>query len=113
MIAGVALGKGSIDCEACFRMLSDDSPLERINIEVCYDYRAPFRRERSPSSDGRLGEGAFTLAESPYEPSYIAPPQGRRTKAEDLNMIGWQDQAVLDSVRDMKNVRARLLPESD
>jgi len=44
VVAGVTLVQGSTNCEESFRILAEESPLERINIEVCYDYRAPFRR---------------------------------------------------------------------
>jgi len=38
MVIGVPLGKGNIDLAECFRILDQQSPLKRINIEVCYGY---------------------------------------------------------------------------
>ncbi|MCK5802449.1 MAG: sugar phosphate isomerase/epimerase, partial [Lentisphaeria bacterium] len=41
LVVGVTLGRGSIDCHECFRILAEESPLDRLIIEVCYGYSAP------------------------------------------------------------------------
>jgi sugar phosphate isomerase/epimerase len=107
-VAGVAIGRGNIDCEECFRILAQDSPLKLVNIEVCYDYRAPFRRPREEGASTRLGAGAFTLVEPPYEASFIAPPTSRRSEEQDQQMIEWQDQAVVESVAFVKGLDGKL-----
>ena len=108
LVAGVTLGKGSIDCAACFRILAEASPLERINIEVCYDYRAPFRRPQSHGAGATLGQGAFRVLAPPFEPSYIAPPTHKRSALEDERLPEWQDQAVVESVAFVKGLNEQL-----
>ncbi len=104
-IAGVTIGRGSIDCDECFRILATESTLDRVNIEVCYDYRAPFRRTEEKGAGARLGEAAFQVVEPPYDPAYVAPPTGRRSATEDRQMIDWQDQAVAESVQFVKRLK--------
>jgi sugar phosphate isomerase/epimerase len=105
-VAGVAIGSGSMDCAECFWILAEDSPLTRINIEVCYDYRAPFRREKP--ADFSEDFAAFAVRPAPYDPSWIAPSSHLRTRQVDANLVEWQDQAVRTSVAYVKMLRDAL-----
>ena len=73
LVVGVPLGVGSIDCRECLRILAEESPLERLAIEVCYGYSAPFRRSQERGPGGRLGEGAFRVVEGPFDPARVVP----------------------------------------
>lgn len=106
VVAGVTLGQGNTNCEESFRILAEESPLDRINIEVCYDYRAPFRRPVGPDSQSE--SEAFRLIEGPHDPRFIAPPLARRTPDEDQKMVAWQNDAVRESVRFVKELNANL-----
>jgi len=119
MIVGVPLGRGSIDCAECFRILSEQSPLERINIEVCYGYIAPFRVPVDEAYGASLDHACFRVHHPPYDPAIVAPHVLRaldgdrelqsfawldlasmaRTEAERRDLLARQDQAVVDSVR--------------
>jgi sugar phosphate isomerase/epimerase len=92
MIVGVTLGRGSIDLAEAYRILAKKSPLERINIEVCYGYIAPFRVPPDKGYGAKLGEGAFRVQPPPYEPSLVAPYIMRATEpGVELNSYAWQD----------------------
>ena len=124
MIVGVPLGKGSIDCAECFRILAEQSPLERINIEVCYGYIAPFRLPEDKGHGAKLGRGSFRIHQPPYDPAVVAPHLLRtmdsgldlhsfawrdlakvaRSEAERQELLALQDQAVVDSVKYVKSL---------
>lgn len=97
IVVGVPLGRGSIDLGESFRILAASS-LERINIEVCYAYRAPFRRPQNEGAGARLGEGAFRVSPPPYDPAVIAPHPLPAAASERARLLAWQEQAVIDSV---------------
>lgn len=103
LVVGVALGRGNIDSIECFQILAK-SPLKRINIEVCYDYSAPFRRLREQGAGARLGQGAFRVVEPPFDPSFIAPPSSQTPITEQLER---HEQAVVESVAFLKELNAR------
>lgn len=98
MIVGVPLGKGSIDCAEAFRILTEQSPLDRINIEVCYGYIAPFRLPQDQGFGAKLGQGCFRVHPPPYDPAVVAPhlltslDQGAK-----LRSYAWQDLAKIPS----------------
>ena len=77
VVVGVPLGKGSIDCAEAFRILAEHSPLERINIEVCYGYVAPFRLPEGEGHGAKLGQGSFRVQPPPHDPGVIAPYTSR------------------------------------
>jgi hypothetical protein len=124
MIAGVPLGKGSIDCAESFRILAEQSPLDRINIEVCYGYIAPFRLPEDKGFGAKLGHGCFRMHEPPYDPAVVAPhllrsladglePQSYawqdlakipRSEAQRQELLALQDQAVVESVEYVKRL---------
>lgn len=101
-VAGIALGAGSIDCAECLRVLVEESPLARVNIEVCYDYRAPFRRPKPP--DFPDDHPAFAVHPPPYDPSQVAPSTHLRTREQDLLLPEWQARAVEQSVAYVKRL---------
>ncbi len=124
MIVGTPLGKGGIDCAECFRILAQQSPLERINIEVCYGYMAPFRLPEEKGFGARLGQGCFQIHEPPYDSAVVAPhllgemdqthelqsyswqnlAKLPRTEAQRQELLALQDQAVVDSVAYVKSL---------
>ena len=96
MVVGVPLGRGSIDCAACFRLLVEQSPLERINIEVCYGYVAPFRVPEAEGHGGQLGQGAFRVHEAPHDPAVVAPYILRSLDSgHGLESFAWQELAQM------------------
>lgn len=124
MIVGVPLGKGSIDCAECFRILAEQSPLDRINIEVVYGYIAPFRLPEDKGYGAKLGQGCFRMHPPPYDPAVVAPHLLRSldngldlrsfawqdlaktacSEAERQELVALQDQAVVDSVEYVKKL---------
>jgi sugar phosphate isomerase/epimerase len=125
MIAGVPLGNGSIDLKECYEILVKQSPLKRINIEVCYGYLAPFRIPQQKGYGAELGKGCFSAAEPPYEPEIVAPylldaikdglsldsyawqelANSASARAERDRILEYQDKAVVDSVNFVKKIR--------
>ncbi len=124
MVVGVPLGTGSTNCAECFRILSEQSPLERISIEVCYGYIAPFRLPEAEGYGGKLGEGAFRVYPPPYDPAVVAPyvlrtleddlglesfewerlAERARSEAEREELVALQEKAVVDSVSYVKKL---------
>ncbi len=102
-VAGVTLGTGSMDCAECFRILDEESALTHINIEVCYDYRAPFRRAKP--ADFKDDNPAFAVMQPPYDPGWIAPSTHLRTEEEDRRLPEWQNRSVEESVAYVKQLR--------
>lgn len=98
MIVGVPLGKGSIDLIEAYRILAEQSPLARINIEVCYGYSAPFRLPEAEGCGAKLGQGCFRIQPPPYDPAVIAPHILRNLdKAGEWKSYTWQDLAKIPS----------------
>jgi len=104
LVVGVALGTGSTDCAECFRILAEQSPLERLIIEVCYAYSAPFRRPQEDGAGGKLGEGAFRVVEGPFDPAWVAPWTRDAPRAQRERMTHWQQEAVTESVAFVKRL---------
>ena len=94
MVVGLTLGRGSMDCHEAFRIIAE-SPMQRINIEVCYAYKAPFRRPQSQGAGGRLGEGVFRVIDGPHDPAHVMLD---RTAYADEQVLAWEDQSVVESV---------------
>jgi len=125
MIAGVPLGRGSIDLKACYDILQNESPLDRLNIEVCCGYLAPFRVLQKNGYGAKLGKGSFMVAEPPYRPEIIAPflleaidkgsslksfawqelAESARQRADKDQLLVFQDNAVAESVAFVKKLR--------
>ena len=102
-VAGVTLGEGNASCAECFRILSA-SPLERIVIEDCYGYRAPFRTPQHLGAGGELGRGAFVVVEPPYDPAYVPAPRADRTPDQAAAAIEFQKASVERSVAFVKSL---------
>jgi|APSaa5957512622_1039677.scaffolds.fasta_scaffold21447_2 3-oxoisoapionate decarboxylase len=125
MIIRTQLGKGCIDLLECYRILDQQSPLERINIEVCYGYIVPFRIPEADGIGGKLGQGCFNIIDPSYNPEVVAPYINQYLKNPyQLNAFSWselagladsqskqeelivsQDKAVLDSVNFVKRLK--------
>lgn len=104
-VVGTTVGRGSIDGAACFQALAADSPLQRINIECCYGYQAPFRRAVSDGAGARLGQGAFRIIEPPVDPEVLDPSHlGERHAEPDL--LALHDRSVVASVDYVKRLNA-------
>ncbi len=124
MIVGVPLGKGSIDLAEAYRILAEESPLNRINIEVCYGYIAPFRLPQAEGYGARLDQGSFRIHQPPYDPSVVAPhilhyldgvaglesyawqdlAEIPNSESERREIVTLQDQAVVESVAYVKRL---------
>jgi len=122
VVVGVPLGQGTIDLAECYRILAEETELDRINIEVCYGYLAPFRVDQAHGEGARLGEGPFVVTLPPFDPSVVAPhlfrPKEDGFKAyawQELirlvnqteldQLIAWQERAVESSVAYVKGLR--------
>jgi sugar phosphate isomerase/epimerase len=123
VIIGVPLGSGSVDLAKCYAILADETGLERINIEVCWGYLAPFRAPPEQGQGAVLGTGAFRVAKPPFDPEVVAPHllrekeggfqsyawqeiAGLASEDELDQLMAWQDQAVRRSVEHVKKLRA-------
>ena len=99
IVVGTTLGQGSMNLKKHFQILSQRLPW--INIEVCYNYRATFRRAPEDGAGACLGQGAFGVIPGPFDPAFI-PAKGQ---AGD-EIYEWENQSVEESVEYMKNLRA-------
>jgi sugar phosphate isomerase/epimerase len=98
LVVGVALGTGSSNCPECYRIIAEESPLDRLIIEVCYGYSAPFRRPQDQGAGGRLGTGAFRVVDGPLDPAWAMPHPQRASRADQDRLLAWQEEAVVRSV---------------
>ncbi|PIX38591.1 MAG: sugar phosphate isomerase/epimerase [Armatimonadetes bacterium CG_4_8_14_3_um_filter_58_9] len=108
LVVGIALGRGSIDCRECFCILAEDSHLDRLVIEVCYGYSAPFRCSQTRGAGGRLGEGAFRVAKEPLDPSWVVSHTEGASSETLRQLIAWQDESVIHSVDYVKRLNAEM-----
>lgn len=126
MIIGVPLGKGNIDLAESFRILDQQSPLERINIEVCYGYIAAFHLPETKGYGGKLGQGCFQVVQPPFAPELVAPyidhylenpfklsafnwselAKMAKSESQREELVFLQENSVLDSVEYMKQLNA-------
>ncbi len=98
VIIGVPLGKGSIDLVESFRILAEQSPLDRINIEVCYGYMAPFHVPESEGYGAKLDQGSFRIQHPPFDPEVVAPNILQYLDQPfELAAYRWQDLAKISS----------------
>lgn len=72
-VCGVPIGTGNIDLDTCFKILVEESPLTRINIEMCFPYCTRFKREAGAGGVYEVGEGAFKVEQPPYDYDEIKP----------------------------------------
>lgn len=73
LVCGVPAGTGNIDLEECFKIMVENSPLERINMEMCFPYCTTFKREPGTGGIEKVGEGAFKIEKAPYDRNIIKP----------------------------------------
>ena len=73
LVCGVPAGTGNIDLEECFKIMVENSPLERINMEMCFPYCTTFKREPGAGGVEKVGEGAFKVGKAPYDRNIIKP----------------------------------------
>ena len=106
LVVGVTLGRGSIDCLECFRILAEESPLDRLIIEVCYGYSASFRRPQAQGAGGRLGEGTFRVVDGPLDPALAVSHPERVAPQELQQLVTWQEQSVLQSIEYVRSLNA-------
>jgi len=99
IVVGTTLGKGSMNLKKHFHILSQKLPW--INIEVCYNYRAPFRRAPEDGGGATPGQGAFAVIPGHFDPAFI-PTKGFAGP----EIYEWENQSVEESVEFMKKLRA-------
>ncbi|WP_294705934.1 sugar phosphate isomerase/epimerase family protein [uncultured Fusobacterium sp.] len=73
LVCGVPAGTGNIDLEECFKIMVENSPLERINMEMCFPYCTTFKREPGTGGVEKVGKGAFKVEKAPYDRNIIKP----------------------------------------
>ena len=91
-VCGVPVGTGNIDLDECFKILVEESPLTRINIEMCFPYCTKFRREPGAGGIDKVGEGAFKVEQPPYDYDVIKPLDYYYPPAELMDQMS-EDQA--------------------
>lgn len=106
LVVGVTNGTGTAECAECFRILCEESPLQRVVIEVCYGYSAPFRRPESKGAGGRLGEGAFRVVEGEHPLSWLCPHPGRVPVEQREELLAWQEASVAESLAFVRSLSA-------
>ncbi|MGL5657258.1 MAG: sugar phosphate isomerase/epimerase family protein [Fusobacteriaceae bacterium] len=75
VVAGVPVGQGNLDLEKAFKIMVEKSPLQRINMEMCFPYCTDFKREPGAGGVNKVGEGAFKIGEPFYDRNIIKPLQ--------------------------------------
>lgn len=104
-VCGIAIGDGNIDTDECFKILVENTTLQRINIEMCHPYTATFKKEKGAGGVFELGKGAFKV-ENPPAPADIKPSQYYYPPEEHLeDMIKYQDEEVRKSAKYMLALR--------
>ena len=73
VVCGVPAGTGNIDLDECFKIMVENSPLERINMEMCFPYCTNFKREPGAGGVNKVGEGCFKIEDAPYDRKIIKP----------------------------------------
>ena len=73
MVCGMPLGRGSLDIDEAFRILSQ-YPLLRINLESCFPYCATFKRNPG-TGDADSFRGAFAVVKAPFASNLVSPAQ--------------------------------------
>lgn len=115
-VVGTPVGKGSIDCAACFEALVRHLLLDRINIEVCYGYRSAFRVPEGRGAQ-RPDRGAFRIQPRPHDKTIVSPyPNYARSSMMTASaweeLLAWQEQAVVESVEYVKALNLAPRPKS-
>jgi len=109
LVSGVALGRGNIDIDTVFQILSEHSADLHVNLEMCFPYCATFKRKRGTGGVHNF-DGAFAMAPSPFPPdlvkptNYYSPHKAGEEALEALVQAQWEGLehsiAVLKKLRD-------------
>jgi len=75
VVCGVPAGEGHINLKECLKVILDQAPIERLNVEMCYPYCAQFKRSRGVGGVADVGEGCFQVEPPLYDPQVIAPKE--------------------------------------
>lgn len=75
VVCGVPAGQGNIDLKECLRIMMEDSPLTRLNVEMCYPYCAQFKRSKGVGGVEAVGEGCFKIEAPLYDCDVMKPSQ--------------------------------------
>jgi len=75
VVCGVPAGEGNIDLQQCLEIMMEQSPITRLNVEMCYPYCAQFKRAKGMGGVADVGEGCFKIEEPLYDPNVIKPSQ--------------------------------------
>ena len=108
LVLATTLGRGNIDCRECLRILATDSSLDRLVIEDCYGYSAPFRRPEVEGAGGRLGEGSFRVVDGPLDPTWALLHPREAPPEEMKKYITWQEASVIRSIDFVKGLLKEL-----
>ena len=73
MVCGMPLGRGSLDLDETFRILSQ-YPSLHINLESCFPYCATFKRPPG-TGDADSFRGAFAVVKAPFASTLVSPAQ--------------------------------------
>ncbi|GKV65957.1 MULTISPECIES: sugar phosphate isomerase/epimerase [unclassified Sporosarcina] len=105
-VSGCPIGQGNIDIEECFKILVEQSTLQRVNIEMCHPYVSTFKRPIGTGGVSSPGDGAFKV-EEPFYPIELIAPLDSYYPTEDLleQMLRDQDEGVKESVKAVKELR--------
>lgn len=66
VVCGVPLGQGNLDIKGIFDILYHQSPIKRLNIEMCFPYCAEFKRSVGTGGVYGVGQGPFKVEEPLY-----------------------------------------------
>lgn len=105
-VCGVPAGQGNIDLDEIFNIMVENSPLTRINIEMCYPYVASFKREKGTGGVSAVGEGAFKVEKLPFDYKIIKPTEYYYPPEECLEeLMKKQIQGVEQSIQYARELR--------
>lgn len=75
VVCGVPAGEGNIDLRQCLEIMMEQSPVTRLNVEMCYPYCAQFKRAKGTGGVADVGAGCFKIEEPLYDSNVIKPGQ--------------------------------------
>lgn len=67
VVCGVPVGEGNVEIKEIYDILYKNSPIRRVNIEMCYPYCAEFKRSLGTGGVNELGKGAFKIEKPIYD----------------------------------------------
>lgn len=75
VVCGVPTGEGNIDLRECLDIMLENSPIARLNVEMCYPYCAQFKRSKGMGGVSDVGEGCFQVEAPLYDLDKVKPGQ--------------------------------------